>query len=121
MHQPNSKLSALVVFCYLCLSVLLPLQHTDELAPPNAASTQVSTTQRRAVRIGLNIPQQTQTNLRCQEHCAACDWQAAQLSAALPAFTLALTPPQTLRVVTTFPRYLRLLTFPASSRAPPLV
>jgi hypothetical protein len=58
--------------------------------------------------------------MSAQDRCAACEWQAAHVSSALPAFTLALTPTlRAMRVITTFPRYLRLLALPASSRAPP--
>ena len=120
MRKPHNMLLAVVAFCYLCLSVLMPLQHTDHFARSTPASAQVLTANGRSTRSGLHTPQQAKTALHRQDRCVACEWQATHVSAALPAFTLILTPPQATRAITTFPRYLRLLTFPASSRAPPL-
>jgi hypothetical protein len=117
--RSNSKLAALVAFCYLCLSIVLPMQHTDLFVRPIAAK-RISTTYGQHAHARRHLAQQPRTSLSRQDHCLACEWQADQVSTALPAFTLVLTPPQPIRAITTFPRYLRLLTFPASSRAPPL-
>jgi hypothetical protein len=116
LRRPCGKLSALVAFCYLCLSLLLPGQHTDHLAFPARAA---AFRQERVSRTGRHASSAAKTALHSQDRCLACDWQAAQVSAALPAFTLVLTPPQPMRAITLFPRYLPLPAFPASSRAPP--
>jgi hypothetical protein len=120
MRKPHRRLLALVAFCYLCLSIVLPLQHTDHFARPSASS--VPAVGRSVGTSGARLAAQryAHTALSRQDRCAACDWEAANLSAALPAFTLLLTPPQTPRVVTICARTLRLPAFPASSRAPPL-
>ena len=53
-------------------------------------------------------------------HCIACDWQASNLSVALPTFALVLIPIRATRAITTFPRSLSIRTIRTSSRAPPL-
>jgi len=121
-RRPPRGFAALVVLCYFVVSTFLPFQHThgrflEESTP--------------AKRIGaLAIRGTTQTPNRevftanravsSPDHCLACEWQAANVSPALPAYTLFLTPPTATQVVTTFPRYLRLPALPTSARAPPL-
>jgi hypothetical protein len=120
VHRPDRKLSALMVLCYLWLSIILPTQHTDHFVRQieplrNSASGQQFARNSHVIRHSAD------SNIHRQERCIACEWQAAQVSVALSAFALVLTKSEPPQAVTTFPCSLCLITFPASSRAPPLV
>lgn len=118
-RQPQRLFAALVLLCYFCVSTLIPFQHKDHLA--HEAETLLSVT---SPSVHAPAPLQTQlialSAVQRIQPCAACEWQAANVSPALPIFRIALAPPATPRSITTFPRYLRLLAFSTSTRAPPL-
>jgi len=119
-RRPQRLFAALVLLCYCWVSAVIPFQHKDHLA--HDAETLLKAM---GVSVSAPAPAPLQTRLVATtvqpvQDCAACEWQAANVSPALPVFRVALIPPATPRVITTFPRYLRLLALSTSARAPPL-
>ena len=127
--MPNRKrnrsqfrlLAALTALCYLFVGLTLSFQHADCLL--------------RETEIALGLPNEVSVSFYAvgntrlaaspasahKAHaCAACEWQANNLSPALPALTFVFLPLTHQRVITTFPRYLRACAISTSSRAPPL-
>ncbi|HLV79985.1 MAG TPA: hypothetical protein VKT32_06860 [Chthonomonadaceae bacterium] len=119
-RRPQRLFAALVLLCYCWVSAVIPFQHKDHLAHEAEALLKATGV---SMRVAAPAPLQTRliaTTVQPIPDCAACEWQAANVSPALPAFRFALAPPATPRVITTFPRYLRLLALSTSARAPPL-
>ncbi len=121
LRRPHRVIAALVACGYFWLSVALCFQHHHGILPEAEALLNLAGA---ATGAHVAIPLRTHITAHAlfpaADHCLACEWQAANVSPALPAFTLALTVPSTPRVVTTLPRYLRLPVFGPASRAPPL-
>ena len=120
-RRPQRLFAALVLLCYVCVSTFIPFQHKDHLAHDAEALLKVTSA---SANTSAPAPLQTQlvalSAVQRIPPCAACEWQAANVSPALPVFQVAFVPPARPRIVTPFPRYLRLLTFSSSARAPPL-
>ncbi|HLK58620.1 MAG TPA: hypothetical protein VKU00_18765 [Chthonomonadaceae bacterium] len=117
--EPCRRALAMVLTLgYFWLSVVLPFQHTHfhvAAVPLPATDGRTQTTHARPLDTKCSV----QSQRRAPASCLACEWEAANVSPALPAFTLVLEKPLAPRVVTTFPRSLRYTLVSASSRAPP--
>ena len=137
----------LLGLCYLILSVFLPSQHThigNEEADTGYSVLTISEANLQPHRMAqsdsaLNsdlhksVQKPASKNRAAHKlvivkagkthpgHCMACEWQAMQVSAALPAFKLFLTETTPPRVVTTLPRCLRSRAIATASRGPPTV
>ena len=113
--------AALMAFCYLWLGFVVSLQHThgeDNVTLPRFAAVASAATSR--------ISSASDSHLKARKihsatHCIACDWQAENVSPALNAMLWNFTPAFGQRAITTFPRYLRVASFPSLSRGPPAV
>lgn len=120
-NRPLSRLpSALMAVCYVVLSLTLPFQHhhgvEDARAPvriasPSEVARAQMTRHTRAVANGVRAD---------SERCFACEWQAANLSVALPAYGLALERPASPPVVAALRHCCGSRSFGISSRGPPL-
>lgn len=106
-----------IALCYGWMCLVVSFQHTH-FAPVEAresAPVRFASTEKQANTPTTQLKAATRTT-----PCAACEWDAANVSPALPAFVLTFETPRTPRVITTFPRYLPSLAFSTSSRGPPL-
>ena len=113
--------AALVVVCYAWLSFVTPYEHREHFAPDvEAAINAVSAPSLSRVTLPARVRLEPRAQTPLSTHCLACEWQAANVSPALPPISLALALPQHPRVITTFPRYLRVVAVLTSSRAPPI-
>ena len=119
--RSRQALAALLALCCLLLSTVASFQHTHDLAGEASLVSTVAFTPaaRNADAASHHATVCKAARPKCS-HCVACEWQAVNVSPALPAFTFAVTPPPIQRSVTTFPRCLRLTAIRAASRAPPL-
>jgi hypothetical protein len=118
--RPSRLLTAFVGLCHLVLSLALPFQHHHEAEEAQALLRLMDSTASVRVAIPLRTRLTAKTELDHPDHCLACEWQAANVSPALPPVTLACVRPVEPRVTTTLPRYLGSRLFSTSSRAPPL-
>jgi hypothetical protein len=111
----------LAALCYLWVGSALSFQHTDCLTHDVETLLRLPSA---FTSIDRPFPLHTRiTHTKAKAHpahCDACEWQANNVSPALPAFTFTVVTIASTRVVTTFPRYLRTLKLSTSSRAPPL-
>jgi hypothetical protein len=118
---PSRLCAALLLFCYSLVSVVLPFQHHHSLA------SELEGLPTAAVRLVGASPAPLHTQVAVAsathplDHCFACEWQSAQVSAALPALRLKFVLPPAPRIPTTLPRYLFVRVISTSSRAPPAV
>lgn len=120
---PTRLCAALLLFCYSLVSIILPLQHHDCLLEelegvPGVTKVIIGTVQ--ATSAPLHTQVTAAKAVHPLKHCAACDWQNAQVSVALPTLRLKFVVPPAPRVVTTLPRYLSVRVISTPSRAPPI-
>ncbi len=120
LKRPSRLLAALVALCYCWLSLAMPFQHTHRFTEEKEALLHIADS---CVNTQASLPLDTHltaaANAPHSVHCLACEWQATNVSPALPAFAMTFAPVSTPRVITTFPRYLRMLAFQPTSRGPP--
>ena len=115
------RFALLAALCYLWVGSALSFQHTDCLTHDVEMLLRLPST-----FTSVNRPTPLHSRISSAKavartaHCAACEWQASNVSPALPAFTFTFVTIASTRVITTFPRYLRTRKFATSSRAPPL-
>ena len=118
LQKPHRVFAALVVLCYLLLSVVIPFQHKDCLF--EAFYLVASSTATAKADIPLKTQIVSPAKMAPSLHCSACEWQSVQVSPALSVLKVTFVPPPAPRIITTFPRYLPLTAHFTSSRAPPL-
>ncbi|MCW3100568.1 MAG: hypothetical protein JWL77_6186 [Chthonomonadaceae bacterium] len=116
--------AALLLFCYSLVSIVLPFQHNHGLLEeleglPGATKEIIGLV--RAPAAPLHTRLAVAPAARPLKHCLACEWQSAQVSAALPVLRLKFVLPPAPRIPTTLPRYLSVRVISTSSRAPPAV
>ena len=120
LKRPTRLFALLMTLCYFWLSAATSFQHThrpgDDMDETPAVS--VSVTANKCVA-GSAKSYQSTAKIRSAKHCTACEWQAANVSPALPVIRWNFTPSAAPRAVTLMPRYLRLPVFAPSSRGPP--
>lgn len=119
-------LATLVLLCYVWVSAVLPFQHVDNLDDAEGSPASFS-----FIHTGPRLPMRTclRSDRRAAAQkashagpCLACQWQANNVSAALPIFSFtSIEIYSKLSVVTILPRYLRSVARTPSSRGPPLV
>jgi hypothetical protein len=118
-HPRLKRIGALMVMlCYVWLSSFGSFLHECVRVPTQ-----------RSVAICLT-PTLTGTQVTQEDHavahnhrvhsCPVCEWQATNVSPALPVFEIVPSFSLQKRVITTFPRYLKTVSLFTSSRAPPL-
>ena len=121
MGKLHRVIAAATVVCYVWVSAVLPFQHKDCFVHETEAMLRSSSFRVAAVgQVPLRTSVSDPASARIPSHCDACEWQAANVSPALPPFKLApsfATPPS---VVTTLASYLGRTSVSASSRAPPI-
>lgn len=120
-NQPSRSLSAFVCLCYAFLSLALPFQHQHQGEDAQLLVGRYHSSSTRQAQIPVQTQLVARAKIAAPTHCVACEWQAMNVSAALPALKFDFSPPVSSRVVTTLPRNLRSRAFPTSSRGPPLV
>ncbi len=121
LKRPTRFAAALVALCYFWLSAATSFQHNHHAGEeasgfwraPAAVSSPGSPVLAHARRAA-------KSSVSHLLHCDACEWQAVNVSPALPAFAFAFTVAPAPRVLTTLPRLLQTRAFAASSRGPPL-
>lgn len=125
LHRPHRAFATLVALCYLCVSALLPLHHNHDAAQettlPDVSAVSVTASVTSHVAQPLHTRIAAHPAASGPDHCLACEWQAAQVSPALPAYTVFLTPPAVIGSLSLLPRAPRLVAIAPSSRAPPCV
>ncbi len=127
MKKPNAAraslrlFAALLLFCYSLVCIALPFQHNHGLAPEfeNIPTRGIGLVGAPAAPLHTHIASAPAAHLR--DHCLACEWQSAQVSAALPVLRLKFVLPPAPRIPTTLPRYLSVSVISTPSRAPPTV
>lgn len=118
--QLRRMLSTFVGLCYVIVSLVLPFQHHHQgeeaelllrlCTPSPSSSAQIpSHTRYAATARGI-----------AQDHCLACEWQATNLSPALPVVTLASIPVASSQALAKLPHTLRSRPLIISSRGPPV-
>lgn len=117
---PLRLCAALLLFCYSLVSMILPLQHTDLFSHELEGMPTAMVRPADAPAAPLHT-QMVAKVVKPLKHCLACEWQSAQVSAALPSLRLKFVLPPAPRVVTTLPRYLSVRVLSTPSRAPPAV
>ena len=116
------RFALLSALCYLWVGAALSFQHADCLTHDVESLLRLPSAFASAYRDrprAIRVIAQAKITARAA-HCAACEWQASNVSPALSAFTFTVVTITATRVITTFPRYLRTRKFSTSSRAPPL-
>ncbi len=114
-------LATLMLVCYGFVGISISFQHTDCERQEQELLLRLPMHSTHRVAMPKNTHLKASTTTHHSAHpCAACEWQANNLSLALPTFSFALVPITATRIITTFPRYLRVRTMESASRAPPL-
>lgn len=121
---PSRLIASLLLFCYSLVSIVLPFQHSHGLLEelegvPGASKVFIGTAGEPAAALHTRLIAGRAAHPL--KHCLACEWQSAQVSAALPTLRLKFVAPSMPRVPATLPRYLSVRVISTSSRAPPAV
>ena len=124
LKQPTRLAALVIALCYFWLSAATSFQHTHGIEDESEEAIVVSVSAPTAVLRGNGAA--TGHTLKAVKithptRCLACEWQATNVSPALPILKWDFTPPMTPRAITTMPRYLRARTLATSSRGPPAV
>lgn len=122
-RRPSRLFAALVALYYVCVSVLLPLQHHHGLFPAEEmrlSPSAVASTVDNAAPIPLRVHIAANPATSHPDRCLACEWLAIHVSPAMPVFTLTLVLPSAPRVPAMLTRVLPARPLSLSSRGPPL-
>ena len=120
LKRPVRLFALLMALCYFWLSAATSFQHTHRPGDDADETPAVSVTLAARQRVsGPSKSDRSAAKIRAARHCAACEWQAANVSPALPVLQWNFTPSAAPRAVTLMPRYLRLPVLAPSSRGPP--
>ena len=121
LRLPSRLCAALVAICYLWLGLVVSFQHTHSANETEEARTAQTSSVRPSSQKHSASSRVVKHTKWDASRCVACDWQALSASPALPILHWTFTPAFAPRVLTTFPRYLRVSSLPTASRGPPAV
>lgn len=132
-------IATIMLVCYSFVGMALSFQHTDcglneqelfaqlprSVAQPSVAADSTTAGTGASKSFSSKSSKETHISSSCKathrsHHCVACEWQANNVSVALPTFTLVLISIRATRAITTFPRSFHIYPVHTSSRAPPL-
>lgn len=113
-------LSAFVALSYVVLSLALPFQHHHQGEEAQGLLLLCCSSGAGRATAPAHPHLRSNSSRAASDTCVACEWQTANVSAALPAFAVAFVLPQRSLVAAALPRYLRSRSLPITSRGPPV-